>query len=169
MTDKLKIAPCLWFNKNAEAAAKFYAATFPDSRVIAIHRSPSDYPSGKAGDVLTVDFTILGQQFVGLNGGPEFTFDEAVSFQVFTDTQEETDRYWKAIVDNGGRESECGWCKDRFGLSWQIVPRVLIEGINDPDTAAAKRVMDAMMTMKKIDVATIESARAGEARAVHSR
>ena len=169
MTNKIKIVPCLWFNKNAEEAAKFYAATFPDSRVIAVLRSPGDYPSGKAGDVLTVDFTVLGQHFVGLNGGPEFTFDEAVSFQVFTDTQEETDRYWKAIVDNGGKESVCGWCKDRFGLSWQIVPRVLIEGMNDPDTAAAKRVMDAMMTMKKIDIATIESARAGEARPVHSR
>ena len=167
MTDKTKIATCLWFNKNAEEAAKFYAATFPDSRVIAVHKSPSDYPSGKAGDVLTVDFTVLGQRFVGLNGGPQFTFDEAISFQVFTDTQEETDRYWNAIVRGGGEESVCGWCKDRFGLSWQIVPRVLIEAINDPDTAAAKRAMDAMMTMKKIDHASIEAARAGDARALH--
>jgi 2-polyprenyl-6-hydroxyphenyl methylase/3-demethylubiquinone-9 3-methyltransferase len=166
MTGKLKIAPCLWFNKNAEEAAKFYAATFPDSRVTAVHRSPSDYPDGKAGDVLTVDFTVLGQPFVGLNGGPAFTFDEAVSFQVFTDSQEETDRYWNAIVGNGGQESECSWCKDRFGLSWQIVPRVLIAAINDPDTAAAKRAMDAMMTMKKIDIAKIEAARAGHAHAV---
>jgi predicted 3-demethylubiquinone-9 3-methyltransferase (glyoxalase superfamily) len=165
VTNKIKIAPCLWFNKNAEEAARFYAATFPDSRVIAVHKSPADYPGGKAGDVLTVDFTVLGQQFLGLNGGPEFTFDEAVSFQVFTDTQEETDRYWNAIVRNGGQESECGWCKDKFGLSWQIVPRVLIEAVNDPDTAAAKRAMDAMMTMKKIDIARIEAARADDARA----
>ena len=168
MIDKTKIAPCLWFNKNAEEAAKFYAATFPDSRVIAVHKAPGDYPGGKAGDVLTVDFTVLGQHFVGLNGGPEFTFDEAVSFQVFTDTQEETDRYWNAIVGAGGQENVCGWCRDRFGLSWQIVPRVLIEAINDPDTAAAKRAMDAMMTMKKIDIATIKAARTGDARAVRS-
>jgi predicted 3-demethylubiquinone-9 3-methyltransferase (glyoxalase superfamily) len=115
-----------------------------------------------------VDFTVLGQNFVGLNGGPEFTFDEAISFQVFTDTQEETDRYWKAIVGGGGQESVCGWCKDRFGLSWQIVPRALMEAINDPDTAAAKRAMNAMMTMKKIDIARIEAARAGDAHAVRS-
>ena len=161
MTDKIKIATCLWFNKNAEEAAKFYAATFPDSRVIAVHRSPTDYPNGKIGDVLTVDFTVLGQRFLGLNGGPAFTFDEAISFQVFTDTQEETDRYWNAIVGGGGSESMCSWCKDKFGLSWQIVPRMLMEAINDPDTAAAKRAMDAMMTMKKIDIATIEAARNG--------
>ncbi|HJZ76877.1 MAG TPA: VOC family protein [Vicinamibacterales bacterium] len=166
MTDRIKIAPCLWFNENAEDAAKFYAATFPDSRVIAVHKAPADYPSGKAGDVLTVDFTVLGQQFVGLNGGPEFTFNEAISFQVFTDTQEETDRYWNAIVGGGGQESVCGWCKDRFGLSWQIVPRVLIEAMNDRDTAAARRAMNAMMAMKKIDVARIEAARAGEGSAV---
>ena len=166
MTNKTKIAPCLWFNKNAEEAAKFYAATFPDSRVTAVHKAPSDYPGGKAGDVLTVDFTVLGQPFVGLNGGPEFKFDEAISFQVFTDTQEETDRYWNAIVKNGGEESMCSWCKDKFGLSWQIVPRVLIEGMTSPDTAAAKRVMEAMMTMKKIDIAKIEAARAGAAHAV---
>jgi len=161
MPDKIRIAPCLWFNKNAEEAAKFYAATFPDSRVIAVHKAPGDYPSGTAGDVLTVDFTILGQQFLGLNGGPEFTFDEAISFQVYTDTQEETDRYWNAIVNNGGEESVCGWCKDKFGLSWQIVPRVLMSAINDPDRATAKRAFDAMMTMKKIDVAAIEAARRG--------
>jgi predicted 3-demethylubiquinone-9 3-methyltransferase (glyoxalase superfamily) len=165
MTDKITIATCLWFNKNAEEAAKFYAATFPNSRITAVHKSPSDYPSGKTGDVLTVEFTVLGQPFVGLNGGPEFTFDEAVSFQVFTDTQEETDRYWNAIVAGGGQESVCGWCKDKFGLSWQIVPRALTAAMNDPDTAAAKRAMDAMMTMKKIDIATIEAARAGDARA----
>jgi 2-polyprenyl-6-hydroxyphenyl methylase/3-demethylubiquinone-9 3-methyltransferase len=161
MTDKTKIVTCLWFNKNAEEAASFYAATFPDSRVTAVHRSPSDYPSGKAGDVLTVEFTVLGQPFVGLNGGPEFTFDEAVSFQVFTDTQEETDRYWNAIVRGGGQESMCSWCKDKFGLSWQIVPRVLIKAITDPDKAAAKRAMNAMMTMKKIDISRIEAARRG--------
>jgi predicted 3-demethylubiquinone-9 3-methyltransferase (glyoxalase superfamily) len=166
MTDAIKIAPCLWFNKNAEEAAQFYAATFPNSRVIAVHRSPADYPDGKAGDVLTVEFTVLGQYFVGLNGGPAFTFDEAVSFQVFTDTQEETDRYWNAIVGGGGQESMCGWCKDKFGLSWQIAPRALIDAITAPDTAAAKRAMAAMMTMKKIDIATIEAARAGEARVV---
>ncbi len=166
MTDKTKMATCLWFNKNAEEAAAFYAATFPDSRVIAVHKAPGDYPGGKAGDALTVDFTVLGQPFVGLNGGPEFTFDEAVSFQVFTDTQEETDRYWNAIVGGGGQENVCGWCKDRFGLSWQIVPRVLIDAMNDPNREAAKRAMDAMMTMKKIDIASIEAARAGEAHAV---
>jgi len=164
MTDKIKIAPCLWFNKNAEEAAKFYAATFPDSRITAVHKSPADYPDGNAGDVLTVEFTVLGQPFVGLNGGPAFSFNEAVSFQVFTDTQEETDRYWNAIVGSGGQESMCGWCKDRFGLSWQIAPRVLIEAMNDRDVAAARRAMAAMMTMKKIDIATIEAARAGEAR-----
>ena len=166
MADKIRIATCVWFDKNAEEAARFYAATFPDSRVIAVRKSPSDYPNGKAGDVLTVEFTVLGQRFLGLNGGPNFKFDEAVSFQVFTDTQEETDRYWNAIVGNGGQESECSWCKDKFGLSWQIVPRALMEAMNDPDNAAAKRAMDAMMTMKKIDIATIEAARAGEARAV---
>jgi predicted 3-demethylubiquinone-9 3-methyltransferase (glyoxalase superfamily) len=157
----LKIAPCLWFNKNAEEAANFYAATFPNSRVTAVHKSPGDYPSGKAGDVITVDFTILGQPFVGLNGGPEFTFDEAISFQVFTDTQEETDRYWNAIVNGGGKESVCGWCRDKFGLSWQIVPRALDRAMKDPNTAAAKRAMDAMMKMKKIDIAKIEEARRG--------
>ncbi len=162
MTDKIRIVTCLWFDKNAEEAAKFYAATFPDSRVTAVHRAPGDYPDGRAGDVLTVEFIVLGQPFVGLNGGPQFTFDEAVSFQVFTDTQEETDRYWNAIVGGGGQESVCGWCKDRFGLSWQIVPRALTEAMNDPDTAAARRAMDAMMTMKKIDIARIQAARAGE-------
>jgi len=161
MTNKTRIATCLWFNKNAEEAANYYAATFPDSRVTAVHKSPSDYPSGKAGDVLTVEFTVLGQPFVGLNGGPVFTFTEAVSFQVFTDTQEETDRLWNAIVSNGGQESMCSWCKDKFGLSWQIVPRALTAALADPDKAAAKRAMDAMMTMKKIDIAKIEAARRG--------
>ena len=161
MTNKTRIATCLWFNKNAEEAANFYAATFPDSRVTAVNKSPTDYPSGKAGDVLTVEFTVLGQPFVGLNGGPIFTFTEAVSFQVFTDTQEETDRLWNAIVSNGGQESMCSWCKDKFGLSWQIVPRALTAALADPDKAAAKRAMDAMMTMKKIDIAAIEAARRG--------
>jgi len=166
MTDKIRIAPCLWFNRNAEEAAKFYASTFPDSRVDAVHKAPGDYPSGKAGDALTVDFTVLGQPFVGLNGGPDFSFDEAISFQVFTDTQEETDRYWNAIVGGGGQESVCGWCKDKFGVSWQIVPRALMKAINDSDTAAAKRAMDAMMKMKKIDIARIEAARAGDVQPV---
>src|SRR5262245_52551672 len=165
MPDKMRRKTCLWFNKNAEEAARFYASTFPDSRVTAVHKSPGDYPSGKAGDVLTVEFTVLGQPFVGLNGGPEFKFDEAISFQVFADTQEVTDRYWNAIVQSGGEERVCGWCKDRFGLSWQIVPRVLMDAMNSPDTAAAKRAMDAMMTMKKIDIAKIEAARAGAAHA----
>ncbi len=159
--NKTKIVPFLWFNKNAEEAANFYAVTFPDSRVTAVHKSPTDYPDGKVGDVLTVEFTVLGQAFVGMNGGPAFTFDEAVSFQVYTDTQEETDRYWNAIVNNGGQESACGWCKDKFGLSWQITPRVLMEAIGDPDKSAAKRAMEAMMTMKNIDIAKIEAARRG--------
>ena len=160
-TNTINIVPCLWFNKNAEEAANFYAKTFPNSRVTAVHKSPSDYHNGKAGDVLTVEFTVLGQPFVGLNGGPEFSFTEAVSFQVFTDTQEETDRYWNAIVRSGGQEIACSWCKNKFGLSWQIVPRVLMEAINDPDTASAKRVMEAMMQMIKIDIAKIEAARSG--------
>ena len=158
---KIKIVPCLWFNKNAEEAAKFYAKIFPDSRVIAVHKSPCDYHNGKAGDVLTVEFTVLGNPYVGLNGGPEFSFTQAVSFQVFTDTQEETDLYWNAIVKNGGQEIACSWCKDKFGLSWQIVPRVLMEAITDPDTASAKRAMEAMMQMVKIDIAKIKAARRG--------
>jgi predicted 3-demethylubiquinone-9 3-methyltransferase (glyoxalase superfamily) len=153
-----RIASCLWFNGNAEDAAKYYSQTFPDSRIDAINRAPSDYPDGKEGDVLTVEFTVLGMPFVGLNGGPQFSFDEAISFQVYTDDQAETDRYWYAIVDDGGSESVCGWCKDRFGLSWQIVPRVLMDAVKSSDRAAAKRAMDAMMQMKKIDIATIEAA-----------
>jgi predicted 3-demethylubiquinone-9 3-methyltransferase (glyoxalase superfamily) len=152
---------CLWFNNDAEEAAQFYAQVFPDTAVIATHRAPADYPGGREGNVLTVEFTVLGVPCLGLNGGPQFPHSEAFSFQVATDSQEETDRYWNAIVNNGGRESECGWCKDRWGLSWQITPRVLIEAITDPDAGVRKRAFDAMMTMSKIDIATIEAARRG--------
>jgi predicted 3-demethylubiquinone-9 3-methyltransferase (glyoxalase superfamily) len=152
---------CLWYDDAAEEAANFYAKTFPDSRVIAVHRAPGDFPGGKEGQVLTVEFTVLGTPCIGLNGGPVFKHSEAFSFMVLTETQEETDRYWNAIVGNGGAESACGWCKDKWGLSWQITPRVLIEGTTSPDRALAKRVFDAMMTMKKIDIAAIEAAKRG--------
>ncbi|MGH8112649.1 MAG: VOC family protein [Rhodanobacteraceae bacterium] len=155
------MAVCLWFDGTAEEAANFYARTFPDSHIDGVHRAPGDYPDGKQGDVLTVEFTVLGMPFLGLNGGPQFKFDEAVSLQVYTRDQAETDRYWSAIVGNGGAESECGWCKDRYGLSWQITPRALMEAFTDPNRAAAKRAFDAMMTMKKIDIAAIEAARRG--------
>jgi len=151
---------CLWYNKDAEDAARFYAATFPDSKVTAVHKAPSDFPGGKKGDVLTVDFTVLGVACLGLNGGPAFKHTEAFSFQVATDDQKETDRYWNAIVGNGGQESECGWCKDRWGLSWQITPRTLTEAMA-AGGAEAKRAFEAMMTMKKIDVARIDAARRG--------
>lgn len=154
---------CLWYDNAAEEAARFYARTFPDSAVKAVHRAPGDFPSGKEGQVLTVEFTVLGVPCVGLNGGPMFKHSEAFSFQIVTENQEETDRYWNAIVGNGGAESQCGWCKDKWGLSWQISPRVLIEATTDPDRAAAKRAFDAMMKMKKIDIATIEAARRGKA------
>jgi predicted 3-demethylubiquinone-9 3-methyltransferase (glyoxalase superfamily) len=152
---------CLWYNGQAEEAAMFYAATFPNSSVDAVHTAPGDFPSGKEGDVLTVNFTVMGIPCMGLNGGPAFQHNEAFSFQVATETQEETDRYWNAIVGNGGQESACGWCKDKWGLSWQITPIALTEAITDPDPAAAKRSFDAMMTMQKIDIAVIEAARRG--------
>jgi predicted 3-demethylubiquinone-9 3-methyltransferase (glyoxalase superfamily) len=152
---------CLWFNGDAEEAARFYAATFPDSSVDAVHRAPGDYPSGALGNVLTVQFTVLGIPCLGLNGGPAFKHTEAFSFQVATVDQAETDRYWDAIVGYGGQESACGWCKDKWGLSWQITPLALTEAITDPDPAAAKRAFEAMMTMGKIDVAAIEAARRG--------
>ncbi len=151
---------CLWFDKDAEEAARFYAATFPDSEVGAIFRAPADYPSGKKGDVLTVAFTVAGIACIGLNGGPAFRHSEAFSFQIATDDQEETDRYWNAIVGNGGQESACGWCKDRWGLSWQITPRVLTAAIA-AGGEEARRAFEAMMGMGKIDVAAIEAARRG--------
>jgi predicted 3-demethylubiquinone-9 3-methyltransferase (glyoxalase superfamily) len=153
-----KIQPCLWFNKNAEEAAHFYSETFPDSRIDSIERAPGDYPNGESGDVLVVTMTILGMPFMLLNGGPNFTFDEAVSFQVATEDQAETDRYWDAIVSNGGEESVCGWCKDRFGLSWQITPKRLTELIASPDPARAKAAFEAMMLMGKIDIAALDRA-----------
>lgn len=151
---------CLWYNGDAEAAARFYAATFPDSDVTAVRHAPGDYPDGKKGDVLTVEFTVFGVPCLGLNGGPQFPQSEAFSFQIETEDQAETDRYWNAIVGNGGQESECGWCKDRWGLSWQITPRTLTEAMA-AGGAEAKRAFDAMMTMKKIDVAAIDAARRG--------
>jgi predicted 3-demethylubiquinone-9 3-methyltransferase (glyoxalase superfamily) len=149
---------CLWFNGTAQEAAQFYAETFPDSAVKAVHRAPGDFPSGKQGDVLTVEFTVMGIPCLGLNGGPAFTHSEAFSFQVATDDQEETDRLWNAIVGNGGQESACGWCKDKWGLSWQISPRVLTDAVASPDPAVARRAFEAMMTMRKIDIAAIEAA-----------
>ena len=152
---------CLWYNGDALEAATFYAQTFPDSEVKAVHRAPGDYPSGKQGDELTVEFTVLGIPCVGLNGGPMFKHSEAFSFQVSTDDQEETDRLWHAIIDNGGQASACGWCKDKWGLSWQISPRVLVDAVTSKDPAVAKRAFEAMMTMTKIDIAAIEAAIAG--------
>ncbi|MDF0729313.1 VOC family protein [Pseudomonas entomophila] len=159
MTSKNTI--CLWFNGDAQEAAEFYARTFPDSAVTAVHLAPGDYPSGKAGDVITVAFRVMGIPCLGLNGGPIFKHSEAFSFQVATDDQAETDRLWNAIVDNGGEASVCGWCRDKWGLSWQITPRVLTEAIANPDRAAAKRAFEAMMQMGKIDVAAIEAALRG--------
>ena len=158
---KPKNTICLWYDEDALEAARFYAATFPDSQVTAVHKAPGDYPGGKQGDVLTVEFTVLGIPCLGLNGGPTFPHSEAFSFQVATDDQEETDRYWNAIVRNGGEESQCGWCKDRWGLSWQVTPRALTDALAaGGDTA--KRAFEAMMPMKKIDVAAIEAAARGQ-------
>ncbi|MFT4257103.1 MAG: VOC family protein [Pseudoxanthomonas sp.] len=161
MTTPARNTICLWFDRGAEEAARLYAATFPDSSVGAILRAPGDFPSGKQGDVLTVQFTVLGIPCLGLDGGPEFTHGEAFSFQVATADQAETDRYWNVIVGNGGSESACGWCKDKWGLSWQITPVALTEAIADPDPAAARRAFEAMMRMRKIDIAAIEAARRG--------
>ena len=157
---KSKNTICLWFDKDAHEAAHFYAATFPNSEVTAVHKAPADYPGGKEGDVLTVEFTVVGIPCLGLNGGPAFTQSEAFSFQVLTETQEETDRYWNAIINNGGQESACGWCKDRWGLSWQITPRTLMDALA-AGGKEAERAFKAMMTMRKIDVAAIDAARRG--------
>jgi 2-polyprenyl-6-hydroxyphenyl methylase/3-demethylubiquinone-9 3-methyltransferase len=152
---------CLWYDGTAEEAANFYAKTFPDSAVKAVHLAPGDYPDGKKGQVLTVEFTVLGIPCLGLNGGPTFKHSEAFSFQVITEDQAETDKYWNAIVGNGGAESQCGWCKDRWGLSWQITPRALMDAISSKDKAAAQRAFAAMMEMQKIDIAKIEAALRG--------
>src|SRR6187549_282721 len=158
MVKPAKNTICIWYDRDAEEAARFYARTFPDSSVGAVYRAPGDFPSGKQGDVLTVDFIVMGIPCLGLNGGPTFKHSEAFSFQIATDNQEETDRYWNAIVGNGGKESECGWCKDRWGLSWQITPRALTEAMA-AGGKEAQRAFEAMMTMQKIDIATIEAAR----------
>ena len=157
----LKNTLCIWYNGTALEAAQFYAQTFPDSAVGTIFRAPGDYPAGKEGDVLTVAFTVMGIPCIGLNGGPEFKHSAAFSFQVATDDQAETDRLWNAIIDHGGQASVCGWCKDRWGISWQITPRALTDAIADPDRAAAQRAFEAMMGMGKIDIAAIEAARRG--------
>jgi len=161
MAKHAKNTVCLWYDRDAEEAARFYAKTFPDSSVGALHRAPGDYPAGKTGDVLMVEFTVMGIPCIGLNGGPEFKHNEAFSFQVATADQAETDRYWNAIVDSGGEESMCSWCKDKWGVSWQITPLALIQAITDPDPAAGKHAFEAMMQMKKINIAAIEAARRG--------
>ena len=161
MANPAKNTICLWYDRDAEDAAKFYAKTFPDSSVGKVHRAPGDFHSGKKGDVLTVEFTVMGIPCLGLNGGPTFKQSEAFSFQVATTDQAETDRYWNAIVGNGGQESACGWCKDKWGLSWQITPVALTQGVTDPDPVVARRVFEAMMQMRKIDIAAIEAARRG--------
>jgi 2-polyprenyl-6-hydroxyphenyl methylase/3-demethylubiquinone-9 3-methyltransferase len=161
MAKPAKNTVCLWYDGGAEEAARFYATTFPDSSVGEVHRAPGDYPMGKEGDVLTVEFTVMGIPCLGLNGGPMFQHNESFSFQVATKDQAETDRYWDAIVGNGGQESACGWCKDKWGVSWQITPIALTEAFSDPDPTVAKRAFEAMMKMGKIDVAAIEAARRG--------
>jgi predicted 3-demethylubiquinone-9 3-methyltransferase (glyoxalase superfamily) len=161
VTNPAKNTVCLWYDRDAESAARFYAKTFPNSSVGAVHRAPGDSPGGKKGDVLTVEFNVLGIPCVGLNGGSTFKPTEAFSFQIATVDQAETDRYWNAIVGNGGEESMCGWCKDKWGVSWQITPIALTKAIADPNPAAAKRAFDAMLQMKKIDIAAIEAARRG--------
>ena len=161
MAKSQKITVFLWYEGDAEAAASFYAATFPDSSVGNVSRAPADFPGGKQGSVLTVEFNVLSIPCVGLNGGPVFQHNESFSFQVSTKDQEETDRYWDALVGNGGKQSACGWCKDRWGVSWQITPALLTESMADPDPAVRKRVFEAMMTMKKIDVAALAAARRG--------
>ena len=161
MSTRAKNMVCIWYDRDAEAAARFYARTFPDSSVGAVHRSPGDYHAGKEGDVIMVEFTVMGIPCLGLNGGPDIKHNEAFSFQVATADQAETDRYWSAIVGNGGREKECGWCEDKWGVSWQITPRVLMDAVTGADRAAAKRAFEAMLPMKKIDVAAIEKARRG--------
>jgi predicted 3-demethylubiquinone-9 3-methyltransferase (glyoxalase superfamily) len=164
MTTQAKNTICVWYNGGAEEAARFYAKTFPDSSVGTVLRAPGDYPAGKQGDVLTVEFIVMGIPCIGLNGGPAFKHSEAFSFQVASQDQAETDQYWNAIVGNGGEESMCGWCKDRWGISWQISPIALTKAIADPDPAVAKRAFEAMMQMKKIDIAAIEAARVGGSR-----
>ncbi|MCA0375289.1 MAG: VOC family protein [Gemmatimonadetes bacterium] len=161
MSAPAKNTICIWYDTGAEEAARFYAATFPDSEVLAVHRAPSDYPGGVKGQVLTVEFTVCGVRCLGLNGGPAFTHSEAFSMQIATDTQEETDRYWNAIVGNGGAESQCGWCKDRWGINWQITPSILSRAVSHPDPTVSQRAFAAMMTMRKIDIAAIEAAMAG--------
>jgi predicted 3-demethylubiquinone-9 3-methyltransferase (glyoxalase superfamily) len=156
------ITPCLWFDGQAEEAADLYVSIFPDSRIDKVTRTPSDYPAGKAGQVITVEFTLAGRPFLGLNGGPEFKFSEAVSFSISCEDQAEVDRYWEALTAGGGEPGPCGWCKDRFGLSWQVVPKALPRLLSDPDRARAARAMQAMMKMKKLDVAELERAAAGE-------